>query len=196
MSLNSLSVFQLGHLTLLPPLVAFSGWVFPRHLHLPLQSSCHLCSIFCSLGHTALGLLASTFSSWLEVKKKKRAFQGVRAAVLRTRWAGNRPDSISKEHATTRSLHYSPSMAGTDCKAQCNFTMLWSRSNIISKSCQLFQNIKADCSCPSFLLPYILVQREQLRIRVSGAKSHTSFFLTQGLGKLSSYFQAIHQLSS
>lgn len=73
---------------------------------------------------------------------------------------------------TTRTLRYSPSIAG---KAQCNFRMLWSCSNIIPKSCQLSQNTKVDCSYPSFLLPYVLVQREQLRIGVSGAKSHSPF---------------------
>lgn len=82
----------------------------------------------------------------------------------------------------TRTLHYSPSTTGTDCKARCNFKMLWSCSNIISKSCQLFQNTKADCSYPSFLLTCILVQREQLRIGVSGAKSHTSFFWPKAWG--------------
>lgn len=47
-------------------------------------------------------------------------------------------------------------------------------SNIIPKSSQLSQNTKVDSSYPS-LLPHILVQREQLRIGVSGAKSHTPF---------------------
>lgn len=72
-----------------------------------------------------------------------------------------------------RILRYGPSMAGIDCKAQCKFRMLWSCSNIIPKSCQLSQNTKVDCSYPSFLLPYVLVQREQLRTGVLGAKSHT-----------------------
>lgn len=90
-------------------------------------------------------------------------------------WEQAKGRAAQESTQSMRTLFYGPSMASTEHKAQCNFRILWCCSNIVPKSCQLSQHSKVDCSYPSFLLPYILVQREQRRTGVSGAKSHTPF---------------------
>lgn len=181
-SLNSLSVFQLGHL---PFLLEFCQDIFTH----PCSSPATYAQFSVHWDRLLLGFLSLLFPDQRLQKEKERASQGVRAAILRTRWAGSKPDWVYQQRACN---YKEPTL-----QSICGWHRLQSIVQFHNALKQLLDIILEQSVVPEYKgrlqLPFFLVILHSCSKRATenrGLRSQKSLFLflTQGLRRLASYF--------